>query len=413
MINKKVMIGILMMVVLAFTGCSIENKVPIDQGPQNSQNPSENDTNKPEEIDPIKEQIDKMTLNEKIGQMVIVGMEGYEIDDNARLMIEKYQVGGFILFSKNIKDTQQLLALNNSIKAANFNNKIPLFISVDEEGGRVSRMPKEFKDLPTNKEIGKVNNGDFSYKIGGILAEEVKAFGFNMDFAPVLDINSNPKNPVIGDRSFGSTPERVSKLGVKTMKGIQAGGVIPVVKHFPGHGDTAVDSHIGLPTVNNDLNRLKTFEFIPFKEAIENNVEAVMIAHILMKKIDSENPASLSKTIITDILRKQLDFNGVVITDDMTMGAIVENYIIEEAAIQSVNAGADIVLVCHGSDNKIAVIEALKKAVEEGTISKERVNESVYRILKLKNQYRVTDETIESVDVEEINKKIQGLLDEY
>ena len=413
MINKKVMIGILMIVALAFTGCSIENKVPIDQGQENTQKSTENGTKKPEEIDPIKEQIDKMTLNEKIGQMIIVGLDGYEMDDNTRNMIEKYQVGGFILFSKNIKDTEQLLALNNSLKIMNSKNKTPLFISIDEEGGRVSRMPKKLKKLPTNREIGKVNNGDFSYKIGGILAEEVKSFGFNMDFAPVLDINSNPKNPVIGDRSFGSSPEIVSKLGVKTIKGIQAGGVIPVVKHFPGHGDTAIDSHVGLPSVNKDLDKLEGFELIPFETAIKNNAEAVMVAHILMKKIDSENPASLSKTIITDILRERLNFNGVVFTDDMTMGAIVENYKIEEAAVQSVNAGVDIVLVCHGQDNEIAVIEALRKAVEEGTISEARVDESIYRILKLKNKYNVTDKTIKSVDVEAINNKIEEILDEY
>ncbi len=420
MINRKVMIGILMAVALAFSGCSTGigsktpgNNSPTDQGQQNTQKPPKMDTSKPEQIDPVKVKMDKMTLNEKIGQMVIVGLDGYEVDDNTRTIIEKYQVGGFILFGKNISDSNQLRALNNSLKSTNTKNEIPLFISVDEEGGSVSRMPAEFQNLPNNKEIGKVNNGDFSYKIGGILAEEIKSFGFNMDFAPVLDINSNPKNPVIGDRSFGSNANIVSKLGIKTMKGIQMGGVIPVVKHFPGHGDTAIDSHVGLPSVNNDLGRLKSFELIPFDEAIKNNAEAVMIAHILMKKIDAENPASLSPTIITDILRKQLNFNGVVITDDMTMGAIIENYKIEEAAVKSVNAGCDIVLVCHGYDNEVVVIETLKKAVEAGTISRERVDESVYRILKLKHKYNITDKTIELVDVEKINSKIQEILDEF
>ena len=252
--NKKSIIWTI--VALSFVlmvGCSSISKTP------------EEEIQQPEkEIDPLEEQVKNMTLEEKIGQMVIIGLDGYTMDDNTRTMIEDNRVGGFILFGENVKSSDQLLALVNSLKSTNSKNKIPLFISVDQEGGRVNRMPKEIKNLPASKTIGEVNNGEFSYEIGSILGEEIKAFGFNMDFAPVLDINSNPKNSVIGDRSFGTNAEVVSKLGIQTMKGIQAGGVIPVVKHFPGHGDTSVDSHIGLPSVENDMTRLKSFELVPF-----------------------------------------------------------------------------------------------------------------------------------------------------
>ncbi|MPN25095.1 Beta-hexosaminidase [bioreactor metagenome] len=234
-----------------------------------------------------------------------------------------------------------------------------------------------------------------------------------MNFAPVLDVNSNPKNPVIGSRSFGSNPDIVSSLGVETMKGIQEENVIPVVKHFPGHGDTSVDSHVGLPTVNSDLDRLQNFELIPFAKAIENDADMVMIAHILLSKIDSENPSSMSKTIITDILRNNLKFDGVVITDEMTMGAIIKNYSLNEAAVKSVSAGTDIILVGHGYNNEIGVINALKSAVSKGEISQERIDESVYRILKLKEKYNLKDEIINSVDVNKINNKIKTLLDIY
>ncbi|WML37863.1 glycoside hydrolase family 3 N-terminal domain-containing protein [Clostridium sp. OS1-26] len=225
-----------------------------------------------------------------------------------------------------------------------------------------------------------------------------------------IDIDPNPNNPVIGDRSFGSNAQIVSKLGVQTMKGIQAGGVIPVVKHFPGHGDTSVDSHVGLPAVSNDLNRLKSFELIPFEAAINNGADSVMVAHILLYKIDPAYPASLSKTIITDILRGQLGFMGVVITDDMTMGAIVKYYDISNAAVRSVNAGSDIVLVAHGYDYEEKVINALINAARNGTISMERINESVYRILKLKQKYNLNDATINSIDVNKINNDIQAIL---
>ncbi|HEY5525250.1 MAG TPA: beta-N-acetylhexosaminidase [Clostridium sp.] len=401
--NKKSIIWtIVALSLIPMVGCSSVAK------------PSQEEIQQPKkEIDPIEEQVKNMTLEEKIGQMVIIGLDGYTMDDNTRMMIEDDRVGGFILFGENVKSSDQLLALVNSLKNTNSKNKLPLFISVDQEGGRVNRMPGEFKNFPANQTIGKVNNGDFSYEIGSILGEEIKALGFNMDFAPVLDINSNPKNLVIGDRSFGTNAEVVSKLGIQTMKGIQTSGVIPVVKHFPGHGDTSVDSHIGLPSVDNDMNRLKSFELVPFNDAIKNGADAVMVAHILLNKIDSQNPASLSKTIITDILRTQLNFNGLVITDDMTMGAIVKNYTISNAAIKSVNAGSDIVLVCHGHDNEVAVIDALKKAVEEGTIPEERINESIYRILKLKYKYKLTDSTLNSIDVGKINSKINNALDTY
>lgn len=413
MINKKAIMGIILTVALAMSGCSagIQEKSPHNK-------PSQSDKQKPqEEIDPIKEQVSKMTLDEKLGQMVVVGLEGYTVDENTKAMIEKHHVGGFIFFGRNVESTKQLLALVNSLKEinskANSRNNLPLFVSVDEEGGKVSRVPREFKKLPTNKEIGKINSGDFSYQIGGILAEETKAFGFNMNFAPVLDVNSNPNNPVIGDRSFGDDVEVVSTLGIQTMKGIQAGGVIPVVKHFPGHGDTAVDSHIGLPVIENDMERLRSLELVPFKEAIYNQADAVMIAHILLNKIDPKYPASLSKPIITDLLRKQLNFDGVVITDDMTMGAIVENYTLGDAAVKSVNAGTDIVLVCHGYENGMTVIDAMKKAIQDGTITEERVNESAYRVLKLKRKYKLADNKVNSVDVEKINSRISKALEEH
>lgn len=392
---------------------SNQNNNNVDQEKPSKGNDSKDPQVKPEPkpVDPIIEQIKKMSLDEKIGQMLVVGIDGYDLNVNTKSLIEKSKVGGFILFSSNVKDTNQLLNLLNSLKKGNLKNNIPLFLSVDEEGGRVSRMPKEFKKIPTNKAIGKINDGNLSYKIGSTIASEIGSFGFNMDFAPVLDVNSNPNNPVIGDRSFGSKVNIVSSLGTQTMKGIQSKNIISVVKHFPGHGDTSVDSHLGLPTVNNDLERLNKFELIPFVEAIKNNADVVMIAHILLPKIDSQNPSSMSKRIITDILRKELNFQGVIFTDDMTMGAIVKNYKISEAAVKSVKAGTDIVLVCHGYENVVTVTNALKNAVLNGDISKQRVDESVYRILSLKKKYNLKDKTINFVDVKEINNKIYNILE--
>ncbi len=382
-------------------GASSDTNIP-SAGSSNSVDNSEN-------IDPIKAQIEKMSLEEKIGQMVIVGLDGYENDAHSKKFIEKYKIGGFILFKRNIKDTKQMISLLNSLKESNGQDNIPLFLSIDEEGGRVSRMPDEFLKIPTNKKIGKLNDDDLSYQVGSIIGEELKSFGFNMNFAPVLDINSNPKNPVIGDRSFGSEASIVAKLGIQTMKGMQTQNIISVVKHFPGHGDTAVDSHKGLPIVNHDLERLKSYELIPFSAAIENKVDVIMVAHILLPKIDADNPASLSKKIISDVLRDDMGFDGVVVTDDFTMGAIVTKYDIGEAAVKSIQAGSDIVLVCHDFDKEEAVIMALQNAARAGTISMESIDQSVYRILKLKEKYSLSNEKANSVNPQIINDKIKAL----
>lgn len=367
----------------------------------------------PEPSDPIKERIASMSVEEKIGQMVIVGLEGTTMESDAKEMIDSYHVGGFILYKDNIVDAKQTMTLLNQLKVQNQNqsNKTPLWLSVDQEGGKVSRVPLEFAKFPAAQQIGRIDNPDYSHRIGLALGGMIQGLGFNMDFAPVLDINSNPKNPVIGSRSFGTDPDTVIKHGIATMKGIQHNDVAAVVKHFPGHGDTSVDSHLELPVVNKSLKELESFELLPFMEAIEEDVDAIMIAHLLIPKIDDQNPASLSKKIITDLLRTTLKYDGVVITDDMTMGGITKNNDIGKAAVRSVLAGSDILLIGHDYELQTKVLKSLKKSVEDGTISVETLDKSLYRILHLKSKYKLNDSALENVDVASINKDIKEALD--
>lgn len=412
LLKKIIAILILASVSIYLIGCTwhkSDNAIPkvtpqVGPTPQASPSPG---------VDTIKETIKNMTVNEKIGQMVITGLDGYDVNSNTRKMLTDYKTGGFIILGENVKSASQLLKLINSLKDLNSNNKIPLFIAVDGEGGNISRMPPEFHKIPLNRKVGDTGNTEFAYELGAVVADQLKSFGFNLDFAPVMDINSNPQNPVIGDRSFGSTPDIVTSMGIKNMEGIQSKNIIPVLKHFPGHGDTSVDSHIGLPLVTNGLSRLESFELIPFSEAIQNNADAVMTAHILLPNIDPENPATMSKVILTNILRDKLKFNGVIITDDMTMGAIVKNYNIGEAAVRSINAGSDLILVCHDNANRLAVIDALRKAARNGTIPMSRIDGSVYRILKLKEKYHLNDSNIKAIDVKKINGMIDSVLNKY
>lgn len=350
-----------------------------------------------------------LSLEEKVGQMIFAGIKGTDITNETKKIISTHQVGGIILFKDNLKNANQSVSLLNAIKQENTNNKVPLFLGVDEEGGRISRLP-ELTKLPTNEELGKRNDISLSYNIGKLLGKELSAFGFNLDFAPVLDINSNPDNPIIGDRSFGTDAELVSELGLQMMKGIQSEQVISVIKHFPGHGDTAVDSHKELPIIQKSLAELHALELIPFKHAVEQGAEVVMVGHILLPKIDSTYPASISERIITDVLREQLGYEGIIITDDMTMKAILNNLEIGESAVSAVKSGNDIVLVAHNYANVKKAIDSIIKAIEDGEITEQRIDESVKRILSIKKKYNLSNKQIDGVNIEELNQSINKTL---
>lgn len=358
------------------------------------------------------EVVSKMSLEEKIGQMILAGISGTTMDANTKKLVNQFHIGGIIFYKNNFNTPAQTIQLVNQLKTEN-SSRLPLFLSTDQEGGRVTRLPGGLTNFPTNEQIGKVNNREFSYKIGTLLGRELKEFGLNLDFAPALDINSNPNNPVIGDRSFGNNPEIVSELGIQTMKGIQSQNVIPTIKHFPGHGDTSVDSHLDLPIVNKSLKELKELELIPFERAIDDGADVVMVAHILLPKLDKTNPASMSKAIMTDLLRNKLSFNGVIITDDMTMGAITEHFDIGKAAVESVKAGSDIILVGHNYNNVVEIISSLKTAVQNGEISEQRLNESTERIIQLKRKYNINDKKVKNPNINEINNSINSLLNNY
>lgn len=348
---------------------------------------------RPEEVarDPEKELEDKvqgilreMTLEEKIGQMIIAGFAGPRVDGQVETLIREQQVGGLILFQRNIEDSDQLASLIAGLKAQNKENPLPLFIALDEEGGRISRLPSGSPQFPSGKALGERDDPDYSFAVGQEMGAALAAFGFNMNFAPVLDIVSNPQNEVIGDRSFGNNPEVVSRQGLAVMQGLQSKNIIAVVKHFPGHGDTRLDSHLDLPVVEHDRKRLDDFEFVPFREAIGSGAEAVMTAHIVYPQLDPGKPATMSEKILTGILRRELGFRGIIITDDLEMAAITKNYVLAEAALEAVRAGADMLLICHSSAAREQVLSRLQAAVQDGELPVVRIDDSVERIIRLK-----------------------------
>ena len=377
---------LLLFLVFLLTGCGYKKDNEINNSITNDEKENINGTDEimREEKEPIDDKINSMTLDEKIGQMIITGFNGSEYNDDMDRLINEYKVGGVILFARNIEDSNQMIDLTRALQENN--NNLPLFISIDEEGGRVSRLPDDVEKFPSAFTIGLINDQQTAYENGKEIGYTLKRLGINLDYAPVLDIYSNENNTVIGDRAFSTEESIVSTMGIATMEGIEDSDIIPVVKHFPGHGDTEVDSHYGLPIVYKTLEELRSFEFIPFVKAIESGCDVIMVSHIILNEVDSINPASLSKIVISDLLRKDMGFDKVVITDDMSMGAITSIMSIEEACIKSIEAGCDILLLGNAYEEIEQVINSIKLKLYNGEISEEQINKSVKRILELKKK---------------------------
>lgn len=338
------------------------------------------------------------SLREKIGQLCIFGFDGYVLPDLMKQMIRDWNLGGVIFFKRNIESKEQVKDLIKEVKS--LQKKIPLFVSVDHEGGRVFRLPPPFTQVPTAREIsnpsfilplssrggGEGFASKSSYDWGVLMGQELKEVGFNLNYAPVLDVDSNPKNPIIGDRSFGNTPEGVIEHALELARGLRSEGVIPCGKHFPGHGDTAQDSHLELPIVNRDLESLEKVEFPPFEAAVKANIEMLMTAHVLYPSLDSENPATLSKSILTGLLREKMGYEGLIISDDFNMKAVSDEYGLGEAACLFLEAGGDIPLICRGEEAELQALEYLLQALETGRLKPEKLQISLNRILKLKEK---------------------------
>ena len=382
---------LLLFLVFLLTGCGYKKDNEINNSITNDEKENINGTDEimREQKEPIDDKINSMTLDEKIGQMIITGFNGSEYNDDMDRLINEYKVGGVILFARNIEDSNQMIDLTRALQENN--NNLPLFISIDEEGGRVSRLPDDVEKFPSAFTIGLINDQQTAYENGKEIGYTLKRLGINLDYAPVLDIYSNENNTVIGDRGFSTEESIVSTMGIATMEGIEDSDIIPVVKHFPGHGDTEVDSHYGLPIVYKTLEELRNFEFIPFVKAIESGCDVIMVSHIILNEVDSINPASLSKIVISDLLRKDMGFDKVVITDDMSMGAITSIMSIEEACIKSIEAGCDILLLGNAYEEIEQVINSIKLKLYNGEISEEQINKSVKRILELKKKYNMME----------------------
>ncbi len=310
-------------------------------------------------------------------RQMMVDIPGPTLDAATRAHLERYRFGGVCLFRKNIQSPAQVRKLVTEIRAVLGPHA---WIAIDQEGGAVQRV-LEFALAPSPMALGAIGDAKTAEAVGAVVGRMLISLGINWNFAPSVDVNTNPKNPVIGDRSFGSDPKKVAKLALAWARGLESAGVMAAVKHFPGHGDTALDSHLDLPVVYKTLEELERTELHPFRKAVEAGISAVMSAHIRFPALDKQYPATLSEKILTHFLRKKLGFQGIIVTDALDMKAITKNYSIGEAAVKSLQAGADMILSLGKPEVQIAQATAIQQALENGSLSEEQANLSQLRLL--------------------------------
>jgi beta-N-acetylhexosaminidase len=337
--------------------------------------------------------MDLKELRQKIGQTFVIGFHGTEPSADVKKFITENNIGGIILFTRNIESPVQIAELNNELQSLTVKradapiNAQQLIISVDMEGGRVARLKAPFTQWPPMQILGEIGSAALGFKFAETMGKELAAVGFNLDFSPCVDILTNPKNTVIGDRAFGTEPEIVAKMSSALVRGFIKAGIIPCVKHFPGHGDTLIDSHDDLPVVHHDLSRLEQIEFIPFKKSFRARADLLMTAHLVLEKVDPGVPATLSTKVLQDILRGKISYRGVIMTDDMEMKAITKNFKVADAAVRSVLAGCNSLLYCHDLPIHQEALEALVKAVSDGKIPMEMIEKNYQMMLNLKKEH--------------------------
>jgi beta-N-acetylhexosaminidase len=318
--------------------------------------------------------------------LLIGSLPGTTITPEMRSLAREFDLGGIILFSRNIEEPEQVAELSHDVQS--LASDLPLWVSVDQEGGRVARLKAPFTVWPAMATLGRSGDAALARRFAAALAAELRAVGITLDYTPVLDIHTNPRNPVIGDRALAEDAETVAELGAAIVEAIQAEGVAACGKHFPGHGDTSVDSHLDLPLVEHPPDRIRRVEFVPFRAAIRAGVAFMMTAHVLVPSLDEHQPATLSPRIVQALLREELGYDGVILSDDLEMKAIAKSYAIGDAAVRSIAAGCDGVLICSGSlEAQAAALEALVYAVEQDRLPFTKLDDALARQRRAKERF--------------------------
>lgn len=352
-----------------------------------------------------------LSLEEKIGQLFLIGIDGTVPDERVMRLIQRYRVGGIVLYRKNIASVKQLLSLINTLKSQNIANQVPLFIAIAEEGGSTNKMPQEINIMPSVKDIASMGDKNLVYEAGSITGDMLKRLGFNLNLAPVLDVETYENSNVTKDRCFSANANIVASYGIANMNAMNEKGIVTAIKHFPGQGSIKISSDsIIIPYSKKSLAKLEEKDLLPFKEAIKEGTECIMVGHINLTKFNLFAPATTSKKVIKGLLRTRYEYNGVLVTDDLCKTSMEIQYGLKDSAARAIKAGNDILII--KDERRVeSTIEYITRLAMKERIDINEIDNSVDRILKLKEKYLKNEISIENFDIDKINKKIDTLVE--
>ena len=325
-------------------------------------------------------------MTDRLGQLFMMGIEGHSLTQEEKTFITKNNIGGIVLFGRNVESPRQLFDLCAEIQSlkSQMKDQVPFFIGIDMEGGRVARLKAPFTQWPAMAQLGKLDSTSLAFRLAHDMGVELKSIGINLNFAPCVDVLTNPQNQVIGDRSLGSDPEEVSKMASALGRGFIKSGIIACAKHFPGHGNTLLDSHEDLPIEKMTLAEIEAGPLLPFKKVFRARLDMVMTAHILFEVIDPQWPVTLSEKFLKQFLREELRYRALVISDDLDMKALRKNHSVETIAVQAMKAGCNLLLYCNEASSPPVALEACRKAFADGVLAPSEIEESLKKVLQLK-----------------------------
>lgn len=355
--------------------------------------------------------VGNLSLTEKVGQMFLIGLDGYTPDETVMELIQTYKIGGFVIYENNVQSAEQLLRLINSLKTMNAGNEIPLFIALSQEGGRANVIPSEIRKLPAIKYISQDADKSLVYEVANLTGRIVKAFGFNMNFWPVLDLGGAVEGRALGDRCISTNPTIVSSYSAQIINGLNDAGVIAPPKYFPGHATTkSKGSNLIIPSTGKSIYKLEQADLVPFKSVIEANIDSLMVGHINLSRLNLFAPATMSYKVVTKLLKEKYKYEGVIISDDLTMPSVDIQYGIKGSSRRAILAGCDLMIIKDSKKVKQVLID-IEKQIKKGNLDPKEIDLRVQKIIDLKEKFNLKDEEISELEIKKLNDEIEELIE--
>ena len=355
--------------------------------------------------------VGNLSLTEKVGQMFMIGLDGFMPDETVMELIQTYKIGGFVIYENNVQGAEQLLRLVNALKTMNAGNEVPLFVAVAQEGGRANVIPREIRKLPAIKYVAEDGDKNLLYEVANLTGRIIKSFGFNMNFWPVLDLGGEVEGTALADRCISNNPTIVSSYSTHMINGLNDAGIIAIPKHFPGHGATKSNgSAFIIPSTNKSVQRLEQGDLVPFRTVIDSGVDGILVGHINLSKLNLFAPASTSYKVVTKLLQERYGYKGVIIADNLSAPCVDIQYGIKSSVRKAILAGCDLMIIKDIRKVK-GVLEDIAKQIKKGNLDSQAIDLRVQKILDLKDKFNIKDEEISEIEIKKLNDEIEGIIE--